>query len=348
MTNHLESLLRPHLQTLKPYTSARDEYTGSAHVWLDANENPFSSAVNRYPDPYQRELKERVASLKGIAPERIFLGNGSDEAIDLLIRLFCRPGQDGIMVCPPTYGMYAVSAHIHEAAVTEILLDDDFQPDPKAILHAARPGHDKLLFLCSPNNPTGNSIEEARLRKLLESFPGIVVLDEAYIDFADTPSRLDWLAEYPHLVVMHTFSKAWGMAGLRLGMAAADPRIIGWLSKIKAPYNLNQLTLNYAEQQLSDTTAFTENLAMLKKERRRVLDVLHTMHELEAVYPSEGNFVLIEVSDPDGLYEALLARGIVVRNRSQQPKLTGCLRLTIGTPRENDDLLDALRSHLPA
>lgn len=348
MPQNLESLLRPHIQSLKPYTSARDEYAGAAHVWLDANENPVSSPVNRYPDPYQRVLKEQVAKLKGIAPERLFLGNGSDEAIDLLIRLFCRPGEDGIIICPPTYGMYAVSARLHNAAVTEVLLDDDFQPDPEAILAAAQPGRDKLLFLCSPNNPTGNTIEASRLRHLLEAFPGIVVLDEAYIDFARTPSCLPWLADHPHLVVMHTFSKAWGMAGLRLGMAAADPRIIGWLNKIKAPYNLNQLTLDYAEAQLRDPQAFEESLAMLKQERRRVLEALHAMHELEAVYPTEGNFVLVQVDDPDGLYEALLARGIVVRNRSRQPKLAGCLRLTIGTPQENDDLLDALRSLLPA
>ena len=339
----LEQLICPHLLTLQPYQSARLEYTGTAATFLDANEAP-TGTYNRYPDPLQHALKQRLAERHGVATEQIFVGNGSDEAIDLLMRLFCRAGKDSILTLPPTYGMYKVAAAINHVAVEEVPLVANFQPDVAAVLAAQHP-QTKLLFVCTPNNPTGNEVERDRLRQLIEGFEGIVVVDEAYQHFAPGESAVQWLAEYPNLVVLQTLSKAWGLAGLRVGMAFAQPALIQWLTAIKPPYNVNAATQQLALTALAQTTPLEQRLQSVASERGRLAKALEESPLVVQVYPSAANFLLVKTTDADGIYAHLIQQGIVVRNRSRVPQCAGCLRFTIGTPEENTALLHALQTY---
>ncbi|WP_207430443.1 histidinol-phosphate transaminase [Sabulibacter ruber] len=345
----IDNFIRPHLKSLKPYSSARDEFEGEASVYLDANENNLGSLAggvdyNRYPDPYQKTIKEKLSKLKGVRPEQIFIGNGSDEAIDLLMRLVCEPGRDEVLLLPPTYGMYEVSANIHNIGIQRVPLDERFQPVFEKIAEK-QTERTKILFLCSPNNPTGNILEPATVEKLIRSFSGLVVVDEAYIDFTDSPSWITRLDEFPNLMVMQTLSKAWGMAGLRLGMAFASPEIIGYLNKIKPPYNINVVTQELVSAALDKTAQLEDMLQVIIKERIRLMDAFAALPLIEKVYPSDANFVLVQVPNANELYAYLLERGVVVRNRSTQPGCANCLRITIGTPAENDNLLESLNAY---
>lgn len=336
----LESLIRPDLLGMKPYSSARDEFEGTASIYLDANENPFNNGVNRYPDPLQKKLKQRIAEIKGVKAEQLFLGNGSDECIDLLFRLFCRPGIDKVATISPSYGMYTVSARINQIELVEILLNEDFSLDPKRILNASKDC--KILFLCSPNNPTGQSFPLNQLIELVENFQGIVVVDEAYIDFSSEDSMLTVLNDYPNLAVSQTFSKAYGMAGIRLGMLFGSIELIFWINKIKPPYNINQLTQEFALNKLSDLSQVSSEIEVIRSEREKLMNSLIQLPMILKVYPSDSNFILIKVSDSDRLYSYLIEKGIVVRNRSNQPLCLNTLRFTVGTPTENSQLLNAL------
>lgn len=339
-------LVRPNIRDLKPYSSARSEYKGVADVFLDANENPFETGLNRYPDPLQWKLKAEIEKLKGVDTKHIFLGNGSDEVIDLLIRIFCEPGRDHIVTLPPTYGMYQVSADIANVAVRKIPLLKNFQPDVEAVL-AEADEHSKLLFLCSPNNPTGNAFSQDRIKTLTEGFPGIVVIDEAYIDFSAQPSGLAMLEEHPNLVVMQTFSKAWGLAGIRLGMAFAHETIIELLNKVKPPYNINQLTQQAALEALQNRAQQEAWVTTILSQRALLQQHLMALDYVERIYPSDANFLLAKVPDPNGLYQYLIDRKIIVRNRSQVLLCEGCLRITVGRPDENERLFEALRTVVP-
>lgn len=337
----IEQLVRENIRRLVAYSSARSEFKGSAEVWLDANENPFDTSYNRYPDPLQQQVKAQLSLLKGVAPEKMFLGNGSDEAIDLLVRIFCEPRIDHILTLPPTYGMYQVSADIADVEVRKVNLQPDFQPDVDAILAAVTP-HSKLLFICSPNNPTGNRIDPEAIRTLAANFPGITVVDEAYIDFSQGHGALSLLDAFPRLVVMQTFSKAWGMAGIRLGMAFASEQIIGYLNKVKPPYNVNQLTQEAALKALARPEITQKAIQTLLAERERLETALKDSPVIQRVYPSDANFLLVKTPDPGGLYRFFVEQKIVVRNRSGVVLCDGCIRITVGTPDENERLLQAL------
>lgn len=341
----IDQLVQPHLLELQPYATARHEFGGRAEVFLDANENPFpENAYNRYPDPIQVTLRNKLAEIKNLRPEQVFAGQGSDEAIDLLCRLVGRPGKDEVLVCQPTYGVYAIAAAIQHLRLKEIPLTVGFQPDVKAILKQSGP-QSKLLFLCSPNNPTGNLIESDRLLALLDDFPGLVVVDEAYIDFAGPEaSVLPLLARYPKLVVLQTLSKAWGQAGLRLGMAFAHPRIVELMQRIKAPYNLATPSQQLALDALNAANRFAEQTRQLVNERNRLAEVLQSLPRVEQVFPSEANFLLVRFQDAKSTYDKLLENGIIVRDRSRVAQLQNCLRITVGTPEENNRLLATLQS----
>ena len=338
----LLQLVRPNILSLTPYSSARSEFKGQADIFLDANENPFENGLNRYPDPLQKALKARISELKGVAADQIFLGNGSDEAIDLLVRIFCEPGKDSILTLPPTYGMYQVAADIAGVAVREVSLAPDFQPDVAAIL-AAADSRTKILFLCSPNNPTGNDMRPEAIRQLATDFPGIVVVDEAYIDFSAQPSTIALLKDFPNLVVLQTFSKAWGMAGIRLGMAFASRAIIDLFNKVKPPYNINQLTQEKALEALLDPSRKEEMVQQILAERAQLVAALQHLPFVKHIYPSDANFVLVRVSDPNALYRYLVGRGIIVRNRHAVHLCAGSLRVTVGTREENRALITALQ-----
>lgn len=344
---YLNRLVRPNILRLVPYSSARSEFKGQADIFLDANENPFDNGLNRYPDPLQKTLKQRIADIKHIPSDQIFLGNGSDEAIDLLVRIFCEPGQDHILTLPPTYGMYQVAADIAGVEVREIPLLADFQPNVPAILKAADQ-YSKLLFICSPNNPTGNDIHPDAIRTLAQQFQGIVVVDEAYIDFSTQRSATSLLPEFPNLVVLQTFSKAWGMAGIRLGMAFAATEIINLFNKVKAPYNINQLTQDKALQALRDTNAKDTMVKTILDERNRLVAALQLLPFVQHVFPSDANFLLVRVQDPLALYQFLVHKGIIIRNRHNVLLCEGSVRITIGTPGENQVLLEAMTDFLPA
>ncbi|EMR04839.1 histidinol-phosphate transaminase [Cesiribacter andamanensis] len=341
----INSLLRPHLRNLTPYSSARDEFSGTAQVYLDANENSFGSATaedfNRYPDPHQRRVKRMLARLKEVPADQIFLGNGSDEPIDLLIRAFCQPGQDHILILPPTYGMYSVSATINGVGVREVLLRPNFSLDANAVL-SNTDRNSKILFICSPNNPTGNLMDRVAVEKLLQEFPGLVVVDEAYIDYCREDSWTCRLEEFPNLVVLQTFSKAWGLAALRLGMAFASRELIEILNKIKPPYNISQLSQQYALRAITNRDKMKRQLALTLFERQQLEQRLPQLAIVEKVYPSEANFLLVKVQEARPLYDFLLEKGIVVRDRSRVQLCEGCLRITVGTPNENEQLLEAL------
>jgi len=338
---NINNLLRKNIKNLQPYSSARSEYSGEAMVFLDANENPFNEPYNRYPDPLQKKLKEKVAALKNVKPEQIFLGNGSDEPIDLLIRSFCEPGKENIVTIDPTYGMYKVAASVNNVEVKKVSLTEDFQLDAEQMLNAADE-NTKLIFLCSPNNPTGNLLGKEAVLQLVNKFKGIIVLDEAYIDFAPDKSLLSELSNYPNLVILQTFSKAWGMAGIRLGMAFAAPEIISVLTKIKYPYNLNILTQEKALELTDNREKVKKWVKRIIAERAKMAELLKNFPFVEKVFPSDANFLLVKMHDARGIYNYLTERGIVVRDRSKVYLCENSLRITIGTSKENEQLLKAL------
>lgn len=340
----LHDLVRPNIRSLKPYSSARDEFFGEASVYLDANENPMNHPYNRYPDPLQRALKQQVATLKGVGAERVFFGNGSDEPIDLVFRVFCEPGKDNVVAIDPTYGMYKVAADINNVAYRPVLLNEDYSLDAARLL-AAVDARTKVIFLCSPNNPTGNDLDFCEMKKVLDTFEGIVVLDEAYVDFAGRPSYLKRLDEYPHLIVLQTFSKAWGMASVRLGMAFADPAIIRYFNTVKYPYNINLLTQRFVSEALAMADRTQEWVQLLVAERGVLAQGLERLPLIRRVYPSDANFVLVRVDDPNAVYAYLIDQGIVVRNRHTVSLCQGCLRITVGTPKENKRLFEALAAY---
>ena len=338
----LKELTRPNIWSLKPYSSARDEYNGAdASVFLDANENPFNTPNNRYPDPLQRELKSLLAPLKGIKEENIFLGNGSDEAIDLIFRAFCQPGVDNVVAIEPTYGMYKVCANVNDVEYRPMLLDVYYQMKASALLSAIDE-YTKVMFVCSPNNPTGNSMCRKEIDSLLKRFDGLVVVDEAYIDFSDLPSLLADLDKYPNLIVLQTFSKAWGNAAIRLGMAFASPEIIAILNKIKYPYNVNRLTQEEAIKCLQQPEKVQAWVKTLLEERTRVMEEIVKLPCCIRVFPTDANFFLAKVYEATQIYDYLVSEGIIVRNRTHVALCNNCLRITIGTKEENDALLEAL------
>ena len=341
----LDKLVRPNIQRLTPYSCARDEFKGrAAKVFLDANENPYNTPFNRYPDPLQEELKAKLAPVKGVAPQCIFLGNGSDEAIDLVYRIFCEPGRDNVVAIAPTYGMYSVCADINDVEYRAVPLRQDFTLDADALL-AATDSRTKVIWLCSPNNPTGNALERAAVERIIKEFQGIVVVDEAYSDFNDLrPFRLD-LDRFPNIIVLNTFSKLWASAAIRLGMAFASPEIIALFNKVKYPYNVNILTQKQAAAMLSDLQHINLWRATLLKERSHLLPAIAELPICKAVYPSDANFFLARVTDANDIYRYLVDNGIIVRNRSRVELCDNCLRFTIGTPEENNALLGALRRY---
>lgn len=335
--------VRPNILALTPYSTARDEYPGGiVTTWLDANESPYENGVNRYPDPHQRALKARLAELKGVAADRIFVGNGSDEAIDLCFRIFCRPGHDNAVAIAPSYGMYAVAAATNDVELREVMLAPDFSL-PAAELLAAADARTRLLWICSPNNPTGNAFPLEELERLADAFDGILVVDEAYADFSERGSLLAALDRHPNLIVIQTLSKAWGMAGLRLGLAFAAPEIAAIFARVKYPYNINAPT--QAEVLCRLGQGVEEQIAELKRERAMLAAELPALPCIRRVFPTDANFFLVRTADPDALYDYLIRGGIIVRNRHRVPGCRGCLRLTIGTPKENRRLLDLLRAY---
>ncbi len=344
---NIQELIRPHIRNLQPYSSARDEYSGQVGVFLDANENPLGSVgggrYERYPDPHQREIKARLAEIKGVKEEQIFIGNGSDEAIDLLFRAFCEAGQDHILLNPPTYGMYKVSAEINGVEIKRVNLRPDYQLDMDA-LGERLVEQPKLTFLCSPNNPTGNLLQRADMLSVLAQSKGLVIVDEAYIDFAPEATMLSLLDQYPNLVVLQTFSKAWGMAGLRCGMAFGHPEVIAALNRIKPPYNVNQLTQEAILKALAQVTEKDAMVAEILSQRAALIEQLGRLDMVEQIYPTEANFVLIKVANPNQLYDALIERQIIIRNRSKVTLCESCLRITVGTQTENEQLIQELTS----
>lgn len=339
----LKELARPNIWRLKPYSSARDEYQGvEASVFLDANENPYNDPHNRYPDPMQRELKTELTRIKKVSPEHIFLGNGSDEAIDLVFRAFCEPRVDNVVAIDPTYGMYQVCADVNDVEYRKVQLDDRFQFTADSLL-AVADEHTKLMFLCSPNNPTGNDLLRSEIEKLLCKFDGLVVLDEAYIDFSSQPSFLEVLDSYPNLILLQTFSKAWGCAAIRLGMAFASADIIGLLNKIKYPYNVNQLTQKQAIEILYRHYEKERWVKTLKEERAWLEQNISGLPCVVKLFPSDANFFLVRVTDAVAIYSYLVGRGIIVRSRHTVALCGNCLRITVGTRLENEKLLEALK-----
>jgi histidinol-phosphate aminotransferase len=342
---NLDNLLRDNIKRLVPYSSARDEFKGEASVFLDANENSFGSplpvAYNRYPDPLQWKVKYKLADIKGVPPQNIFLGNGSDEAIDVLYRAFCNPGVDNVILCPPTYGMYEVSANINDVVIRKVSLTPDFQLDIPP-LQQAIDEHTKMIFICSPNNPTGNSIHREDIELLLNNFDGIVVIDEAYINFARQKTFIQELTEYPNLVVLQTLSKAWGLAALRVGMAFASEDIINVMNKVKPPYNINQAAQELALQALDNIGSVNEWIREIVIERDKLAAGFAQLPQVTTVYPSDANFILVKTTDANGIYNQLVEQGIIVRNRSKVELCAGCLRITVGTPAENIQLLAAM------
>lgn len=340
---NLEKLVRPNIWNLKPYSSARNEFTGKASVYLDANENPYNIPFNRYPDPLQWKVKEEISRMKGIDKDCIMLGGaGSDEPIDLAYRIFCEPAKDNVVAIDPTYGIYQVAADINNVEYRKVKLNDRFDFSAGDLLQKADK-HTKLIFLCSPNNPTGNSLNRDEIIRTIENFHGIVILDEAYIDFSSRPSILEEPNRFPNLIVLQTFSKAWGSAGVRLGMAFAAPEIISLFNKVKYPYNVSRLTQDYALKVLSDAGEVRKWVRILLEERDNLCRQLSETACVEKIYPTDANFILVKVSDATGIYQYLVKKGIILRNRSSVTLCSNCLRITVGTPAENRILIDALK-----
>ena len=339
---NLDKLVRPNIYKLTPYSSARNEFTGTASVFLDANENPFNEPYNRYPDPLQRMVKEQLAKLKGVNPENIFLGVGSDEGIDLAYRIFCRPGIDNVVAIAPSYGMYEVCANINNIEYRKVKLDDNFEFSTGELL-AATDENTKLIWICTPNNPTGNAYSIDAIKHVAKGFNGIVMVDEAYIDFSSKGSLLAHLDELPNIIVLQTFSKAWGRAGLRLGVAYASKEIIDFYNKVKYPYNINAITQEKAIEALNKYNEVTAWVSELIESREKLAKDLNSFDCVKHIYPSDANFLLIKVNDPDKLYNHLCDNGIIVRNRNRVEKCAGCLRITIGTTEENSQLLNEIK-----
>ncbi|UAY51153.1 histidinol-phosphate transaminase [Ferruginibacter albus] len=348
MKFELENLIRDNIKKLKPYSSARHEFTGEASVFLDANENAYGSplvdAFNRYPDPLQWQLKFQLAKIKGVPAENIFIGNGSDEVIDLAYRIFCNPAKDNVIVCPPTYGMYEVSANINDVAIKKVNLLPNFQLDVEGILNAVDE-NTKLLFVCSPNNPTGNNMNRSDVELLLNNFPGIIIIDEAYINYSSQKSFIQELTEYSNLIVMQTLSKAWGLAALRLGLAYASLDIIDVFNKVKPPYNVNKASQMLALDALVNTGVVNDWIKEVVAEREDLAKELLNFSFVQTIYPSDANFFLMKVDDADKLYDYLAGNGVIVRNRSKEIMCENCLRITIGTPEENKQLLNLLNKY---
>ncbi|MEX0770421.1 MAG: histidinol-phosphate transaminase [Balneolaceae bacterium] len=345
-TTDIESLIRPNIRDLTPYRSARDDFDQG--ILMDANENSLGSPIpsdlklNRYPDPAQKLLRKKIASFRQVDVENVFVGVGSDEPIDLLIRIFCEPGEDQIITTPPTYGMYGVSARINNVGIREVLLDEKFQPDVKSILNETG-AKDKILFLCSPNNPTANDFKRTEILKLITLFEGIVVVDEAYIDFSRQESMAKLIQQYSNLVVLQTFSKSFGLAGIRLGIALGNPVIIQYLMKIKAPYNVNKLTADTALKAFEHLDLINFNIDKIREEREILMDELRHAPTVETVYRSDANFILFRIHDAYEIYQKLAEKGIVIRYRGNEPRCENCLRVTVGMPDENDRFLKALK-----
>ena len=340
---NLQELTRPNIWSLAPYSSARNEYAGrEAHVFLDANENPYNNPYNRYPDPLQLELKAAVSKVKDVPVENIFLGNGSDEAIDLPYRCFCRPGVDNVVAIEPTYGMYQVCADINDVEYRPVLLDENFQITADRLLNACDE-NTKLIWICSPNNPTGNNLLREEIVKVIEGFDGIVIVDEAYSDFSTQKTLRSELSRFPNLIVLNTMSKAWGCAALRLGMAFASKEIIDLFNKVKYPYNINLLTQKHALETLKDPFEVDKWVRMLKQERNRMIEAFHLLPICQKVYPTDANFFLAKMDDAQKIYDHLVNLGIIVRNRTRIQLCHNCLRITVGTKAENNELIAALR-----
>jgi histidinol-phosphate aminotransferase len=347
MSFDINKLIRENIKKLKPYSSARDEFKGEAHVFLDANENslgsPLTKWYNRYPDPLQWDLKKKISEIKSITPENMLLGNGSDECIDLLIRAFCEPKIDNIIICPPTYGMYEVCAHINDVPVKEVRLTANFQLDMESLENAIN-AHTKIIFLCSPNNPTANSLIREDIEMLLNNFDGLVVVDEAYINFSRQRTLSIELLDYPNLVVMQTFSKAWGLAALRLGLLMASQEVVSVLNKIKPPYNINQCTQDLVMKALDNLEGVNGMIVEIVRQRDELAYTLNQIPYVKWIYPSDANFLLVKMDNPVGVYEYLRDKGIIVRNRNSVVLCEGCLRITVGTEKENRELIDAMGS----
>ncbi len=339
---NLDKLLRNNIKALKPYSSARDEFSGEAEVYLDANENPFNAPYNRYPDPLQWKVKQKISEMNSVAPEKIFLGNGSDEPIDIVFRAFCEPGVDNVVSIDPTYGMYQVAADINNVEVRKVKLNDDYSFSAQKLLDTVNL-YTKAIFICSPNNPTANLLEETEIVKLLTDFDGLVVVDEAYIDFSPESSLLPELDKYENLIILQTFSKAWGMAGIRLGMAFAQPEIIRIFNKIKYPYNINMLTQQKALELLESVQEKEDWVKIILDERAKMMRKLFKLPFVQVVYPSDANFLLVKMHDARGIYEYLTEQKIIVRDRSKITLCDDCLRITIGSPEENKKLRKALK-----
>lgn len=342
---NLKSLIRPSIRRIKPYSSARNEFQNQDEnlIFLDANENPFQNNLNRYPDPQQLLLKQTIASLKGISTDQILLGNGSDEVLDLIFRTFCEPNQDAIITITPTYGMYGVLADLNAIENHSVLLTSDFQLDVKSILSAIQ-SNTKIIFICSPNNPSGNIIHPESILHILKTFNGLVVIDEAYIDFTDSESWLTHLGEFPHLIIIQTLSKAYGLAGIRLGILYASKEIINVLNHIKPPYNINILTQNAALEKVSNLKIIRQQIKTIISERNKLIQALNNLYFVKTVFPTDANFVLCRVDDANKRYNQLIDKGIIVRNRHGLPLCDNCLRITIGTPEENLKLIDTLQT----
>lgn len=344
----LSKLVRDNIKKLKPYSAARHEFTGKASVFLDANENPYGSPLpesfNRYPDPLQWQLKFQLAGIKGVPAENIFVGNGSDEGIDLVFRIFCNPQKDNVIVCPPTYGMYEVGAGINDVLIKKVNLTPDFQLDVEAILDAVDE-NTKLLFICSPNNPTGNNMAREDVEVLLNNFPGIVIIDEAYINYSKQKTFIQELTEYPNLIVMQTLSKAWGLAGLRIGLSYASMDIIDLFNKVKPPYNINDLSQKLATDALQHTEQVNNWIKEVVSQKEILIKELAAFTFVEKIYPSDASFFLLKAKDADTLYKHLSGHELIVRNRSKEPMCENCLRITVGTPDENKQLINLFKSY---
>lgn len=342
MKKDINSLVRSCIAALTPYSTARDEYKGELGIFLDANESPYENGYNRYPDPHQKTLKAQVAAIKGVAAENIFIGNGSDEAIDLVFRVFCEPRVDNVVAIAPSYGMYKVAAAINDVELREVQLGEEYSLPVEEIL-AATDKNTKALFLCSPNNPTGNSFPREAILRLVDEFEGMVVVDEAYIDFAEAESLKSEIALRPNLIVLQTMSKAWAMAGLRVGLALADSRVIELMSQVKYPYNINVATMSIVSGLLAK--GIDAEVVAIKAQRALLAEALESMSMVQRVYPSDANFLLVKVDDADAVYDFLIADGIIVRNRNRVKGCEGCLRMTVGLPEENEKLIKSLKRY---
>jgi histidinol-phosphate aminotransferase len=344
----INSMVRKNIQFLKPYSSARHEFEGKASVYLDANENAFGSALeenfNRYPDPLQWQLKFQLAKIKGVPAENIFIGNGSDEVIDLAYRIFCNPAKDNVIICPPTYGMYEVSGSINDVEIRKVNLTQEFQLDREGIIEASD-FNTKLLFICSPNNPTGNNMNRDDIEWLLNNFRGIVIIDEAYINYSAQKTFIQELTEYNNLIVMQTLSKAWGLAALRLGLCFASMDIINLFNKVKPPYNINLASQELGLKALQETTQVNEWIRVTVEERAKLESQLRQFSFVEKIFKSDANFLLVKVTDADKIYSYLSGNGVVVRKRNHEPLCEGCLRITVGTPEENNELINFLKNY---